>query len=128
MMMDMMMRHLSSLFHDLSGRTLETATVYNGTSIFHLKMRRLLHVSRPFRNVRYFHKPKKINRRAVYFDKLSVQDKLMAKLLNLLDELNASRTNRLTTTIFGKKVYTSNSGPFTIKSLQTKIVICCICL
>ena len=53
-------------------------------------MRRLLHVSRPFRNVRYFHKPKKINRRAVvYFDKLSVQD-AKYKLLNLLDELNTS--------------------------------------
>ena len=53
-------------------------------------MRRLLNVSRAFGSVRYFHKPKKINRRAVvYFDKLSVQD-AKYKLLNLLDELNAS--------------------------------------
>ena len=41
---------------------------------------------------------------------------------------SAMQTNKLTTTIFGKKVYTSNLGPFTIKSLRTKIVICYTCL
>lgn len=53
-------------------------------------MRRLVNFSRPFGGVRYFHKPKKINKRAVvYFDKLSVQD-AKYKLLNLLDELNVA--------------------------------------
>ena len=59
-------------------------------AFFTLKMRRLVNFSRPFGGVRYFHKPKKINKRAVvYFDKLSVQD-AKYKLLNLLDELNVA--------------------------------------